>query len=303
MPRGRARQNMRRWRRLEWDEITGGIQERQPQQDPEPVVIIEPDEPEVQVVQCVAEPVQVLYAEVQHDVRPRVVQQVREVRSRQDITKINRLETEVSKLKEVTDRAHKVIDDTRIKVAKGVAFEGCSETINEVNRTLWEMPMDARDYYVAIPCAHQEGQDFGVPCIKDKASQKFLGKYRDLQLHITADVWFSIPCRLKVIMMLGDGLVEQLKRLPAKFVLLLHKLVFNDAKALEELIHKICATQTPFKDIVDWIADETKLPYNDQNPVPMEVQDEAQATTLEQVIDEDKWETAKRQLFQWLDER
>lgn len=307
MPRGRARQNARRWRRLGWDEVREGIQERPPQQDPDPVVIIEPDQPEVQVVQCVAQPVQVLYAEVQQDVRPRIIHQVREVRSREDIDKINRLEAEVSKLKEVTERATKMVRDTRVKVAKGEAYQECSEVINQLARTLWELPMDSRELYVAIPLYHERENMTGVPCIKDKTSQKYLGKDREFQLHLTTDVWFRIPCSVKTTLVMGDGgLVEELTRFPSKFAQLLHRLVFNDAKVLVDLLIKIGNENKPFKDIVNWIADETDLPLMEATPVAMDEEvlcRSADTSTLEQVIEQDKWDTAKRKLFQWLDER
>ncbi len=298
----RRRQNTRRWRRLEWDEVREGIQERQPQ-DPEPFVVIEPDQPEIQVVQCVAEPVQVLYAEVQPDVRPRVVQQVREVRSREDIAKINRLEAQLNKMKQVTESANKMLQDTRNQVERGKAFEECGEVINQIARTLWEMPMDVSEYYVAVPLYHKNGQITGVPSIKDKTSQGYLGKDNELQLHITTDVWFRIPGKIKVTLLMSNGgLVEELTRFPHKFAELLHRFVFNDARVLATLLVKIGVECASFEDIVNWLAEDTEIPLTRDPPQKMNQEIKVQGETMEEMTEKHKWDTAKQHLFQWLDE-
>ncbi len=306
----RRRQNTRRWRRLEWDEVREGIQERQPQQDPEPFVVIEPDQPEVQVVQCVAEPVQpvqVLYAEVQPTSRPRIVQQVREVRSREDIAKIQRLEAELDKLKKVTERANKMVHDTRNEVTKGKAYQECAEIINQLAKTLWDLPMNAREFYVAVPLYHEHEHMTGVPCIKDKTSQKYLGKNGEFQLHIPADIWFHTPSSIKVTLLMGNGgLVEELNSFPTKFAELLHRLVFNDIKVLTQLLVKIGMEHTPMEDIVNWLAEDTYIPLMEAKPIAMnkDVRERnADTSTLEKVIEKDKWDNAKRHLFEWLEER
>jgi len=300
----RRRQNTRRWRRLEWDEVREGIQVRQPQQDPEPFVVIEPDQPEIQVVQCVAQPVQVLYAEVQQEVRPRVVQQVREVRSREDIAKIQRLEAQLDKMKQVTERANKMIQDTRTQVEKGKAFEECGEVINQIARTLWEMPMDVSEYYVAVPLYHKNGQITGVPSIKDKTSQRYLGKGDEYQLHITTDVWFRIPGKIKVTLLMSNGgLVEELTRFPPQFAELLHRFVFNDAKILATFLVKIGVECASYEDIVDWFAQDTDIPLTRDAPEEMGDQEFSQSQSMEELIEKEKWDTAKRKLFHWIDER
>ena len=306
----RRRQNTRRWRRLEWDEVREGIQERQPQQDPEPFVVIEPDQPEVQVVQCVAEPVQpvqVLYAEVQPTSRPRIVQQVREVRSREDIAKIQRLEAELDKLKKVTERANKMVHDTRNEVTKGKAYQECAEIINQLAKTLWDLPMNAREFYVAVPLYHEHEHMTGVPCIKDKTSQKYLGKNGEFQLHIPTDIWFHTPSSIKVTLLMGNGgLVEELNSFPTKFAELLHRLVFNDIKVLTQLLVKIGMEHTPMEDIVNWLAEDTYIPLMEAKPIAMnkDVRERnADTSTLEKVIEKDKWDNAKRHLFEWLEER
>lgn len=310
MPRGRARQNTRRWRRLEWDEVREGIQERQPQQDPEPFVVIEPDQPEIQVVQCVAEPVQpvqVLYAEVQQAVRPRVVQQVREVRSREDIAKIQRLEADLDKLKKVTKEKYKELGECRKKVAKGEAYQECAEIINQLAKTLWDLPINAREYYVAVPLYHEKEHMTGVPSIKDKTSQKYLGKNGEFQLHIPTDIWFRIPSSIKVTLLMGNGgLVEELNRFPTKFAQLLHRLVFNDAKVLTQLLVKIGMEHRSFEDLVNWLAEDTDIPLMEAQPIEMSeevMSRSADTSALEKVIEMDKWDNAKRHLFEWLDER
>ena len=60
------------------------------------------------------------------------------------------------------------------------------------------------------------------------------------------------------------------------------------------------------EDIINWLAEDTYIPLMEEKPIEMnkDVRERnADTSTLEQVIEKDKWDNAKRHLFEWLDER